>query len=187
MNRQEKLAVIEHLKEGFVGSAGLFVVNYQGLTVVQMQKLRKELRQQGGAFKVAKARLVKRAVSGMEGVDTLTPFLKEQIGIVFADKEVSAIAKVLRDFAKENEAFELVVGHIDQKTLTANDVVRIASLPSREVLLAQVCSLLQAPSAGLVRVLNGMTLQLLWTLKQVGDQKQASSAQASTDEQSEAR
>ena len=172
MNRQEKLAVIEHLKEGFAGSVASFVVNYQGLTVVQMQNLRRELRQQGGELKVAKARLVKLAVNGMEGVDTLTPFLKEQIGVVFADKDVSAVAKVLRDFAKKNEAFEIVAGHMDQKTLSANDVVRIASLPSREVLLAQVCATLQAPSASLARVLNGMTLRLLWTLKQVGDQKQ---------------
>lgn len=171
MNRQEKLAVIEHLKEGFAGSVASFVVNYQGLTVVQMQNLRRELRQHG-ELKVAKARLVKLAVNGMEGVDTLTPFLKEQIGVVFADKDVSAVAKVLRDFAKKNEAFEIVAGHMDQKTLSANDVVRIASLPSREVLLAQVCATLQAPSASLARVLNCMTLRLLWTLKQVGDQKQ---------------
>lgn len=176
MNRQEKLAVIEHLKEGFTGSTASFVVNYQKLTVVQMQKLRRALRQQGGSLKIAKARLVKRAVDGMEGIDTLEPYLKEQIGIVFADKDVSAIAKVLRDFAKENEALKLVVGRMDHKTLTADEVVRIASLPSREVLLAQVCATLQAPSAGLARVLNGMILQLLWTLKQVGDKKQDGAA-----------
>jgi large subunit ribosomal protein L10 len=177
MNRQEKLAIVEHLKESFTESAASFVVNYQGLTVVQMQKLRKELRQQGGTLKVAKARLVKRAVSGVGGVDTLMPFLKEQIGIVFADKEISAIAKVLHDFAKDNEAFELVVGHTDSKTLTAGDVVRIASLPSRQVLLAQVCATLQAPSASLVRVLNGATLQLLWALNQVGEQKQSGTSE----------
>jgi large subunit ribosomal protein L10 len=84
---------------------------------------------------------------------------------------------VLHDFAKDNEAFELVVGHTDSKTLTAGDVVRIASLPSRQVLLAQVCATLQAPSASLVRVLNGATLQLLWALNQVGEQKQSGTSE----------
>jgi large subunit ribosomal protein L10 len=111
-------------------------------------------------------------VHEIEGIDdTLEPFLKKQIGIVFADKEVSAVAKILRDFAQENETFGLIAGHMDHKTLSAQDVIRIASLPSKEVLLAQLCNVLQAPMSNLVRVLNCIPLQVVWTLKQVSDKK----------------
>lgn len=176
MNRQEKLAIVERLQDSFVGSAASFVVNYQGLTVPQMQSLRKGLRQHGGEFKVAKARLVKLAVNRMGGDDAFIPYLKEQIGVVFAGDEVSSVAKMLHDFAKKNEAFKLVAGRMDHTILTANDVVRIALLPSKAVLLAQVCALLQAPQVGLVRVLNGVSLKLLYALQQVRDQKQNSGA-----------
>lgn len=174
MNRQEKLTVVSDLQDSFTGSAASFVVNYQGLTVSQMQSLRRGLRQHGAEFKVAKARLVKLAVSNMDGVDNLIPYLKEQIGIVFAEHEVSSVAKTLHDFAKKNEAFKLVAGRMDRMTLTANDVVRIAMLPSREVLLAQICATLQAPSVRLVRVLNGVTLKLLYALQQLRNNKQSS-------------
>lgn len=165
MNRQEKEAVVEGLKNSFSESTASFVVRYQSLTVAQMQDLRKELRQTGGRLKVAKARLVKRAVSDMAGVDSLEPYLKEQIGVVFARQEAPAVAKVLRNFAKKNEALGLVAGVMDNTLLGADEIVRIASLPSREVLLAQVCGTLQM-----------LTARLLWTLQEVAEKKQSEQA-----------
>lgn len=172
MNRQGKMAVVESLHNDFSQSKAAFVVGFQGLTVAQMKTLRTELRKQGGKFKVAKARLMKRAAQGIEGAQDLTPVLHNQIGLVFATKEAPAVAKVLQDFSKENEALKLIGGCMDTMVLDGNSVIRIASLPPKEVLLAQVCGTLKAPMAGLAGVLNAVTLKLLMTLKQVGEKKQ---------------
>lgn len=171
MNRQQKAEVIALMRDSFSDSQASFVIGFQGMTVAKMQELRKKLRQNGGTLKVTKARLMKRAAKELDA-EQLLPYLKNQIGIIFATGQAPAVAKVLYDFSKENEALKLVAGRLDAKFLDSNSIVRIASLPSREVLLARVCGTIQAPLVGVVSVLNVMTLRLLWTLKQVGDQKQ---------------
>lgn len=172
MNREQKAAVVASLKNNFAQSNGAFLVNYQGLTVDQLQALRKNLRAQGASLKVTKARLMKLASDGNPGAEVMVPYYKDQIGVVFAMQEAPAVAKVLNDFAKQNKALSIVAGSYDATLLEASDVQRFAMLPSKEVLLAQVCGTLNAPIAGLVRSLGMMHVKLLWTLKQVGEQKQ---------------
>jgi len=171
MNRQQKESVVSQLRENFSQSEAAFLVEYRGLTVHQLEKLRGNLRQKGGTFKITKARLMKLAVDGLEGQQDLTPFFKEQVGIVFATKETPTVAKALNDFAKNHEALKLIVGCLDKKILQKNDVIRIASLPTREVLLAQVAGTMNAPISNLASVLNLLIVRLLWTLKQIEDQK----------------
>lgn len=170
MNRQQKESVVSQLRNQFSHSEAAFLVEYRGLTVRQLERLRSDLRQKGGTFKITKARLMKLAVDGLEQQD-LTPFFKDQVGLVFATKETPTVAKVLSDFAKEHAALQLIVGCLDNKILQKNDVMRIATLPSREVLLAQVAGTLNAPITGLASVLNQLLVRLIWTLKQVEEQK----------------
>jgi len=171
MNRQQKAEVVENLKENFLKSQATFIVGFKGLKVAQMQQLRSDLRQKGGVLKIAKARLMKRAVDGESGIGDLLPHLQDQIGLVFSNEKFTAVAKVLSDFSKENGALSLVVGVLDSKLIEKNKIKQIASLPSREVLLAQVCGALNAPVSGLVRVLNMMILRPLFALKQIGQSK----------------
>jgi len=173
MNREQKTEVIGSLKNEFTNSQASFVVGYKGLTVKQMQSLRKELREKQGTLTVAKARLMKRAVENVEGVSGLTPYLKDQIGVVFVTQDASAVAKVLYDFSKKHQALHLVAGFFDSTVLPSEGVARIATLPPREVLLAQLCGVLQAPTTKLVVVLNMQILRLLWTLKKVAESKEA--------------
>src|SRR5580698_3870453 len=104
MNRQEKEQVIKSLKNEFAESQASFLVGYKGLTVAQVQALRRKLRSQGGEFKVVKARLMKRAAEGVVGAQELEPYFKNQVALVFVNKEVAPIAKTLVDFSKENTA-----------------------------------------------------------------------------------
>lgn len=172
MNRQEKAQVIESVKSGFEQSKAAFLVGYQGLTVKQLQSLRRELRAQGGSLQVVKARLMKRAASEVPSGKVLEPYFREQIGLVFASNESPAVAKVLHEFAKKNELLKLVAGSLGEQLLDSQAIVRIANLPSREVLLAQLCGTLQAPMTGLVSALNQVPLRLLWALNQYAQQKQ---------------
>lgn len=173
MNREQKNEVIQELVQGFNSNQASFIVGYQGMTVAQLTGLRVQLRATGGSFHVAKARLIVRAVEGMDGIQNLQPYLKNQIGVVFASDQAPAVAKVLQNYAKEHEALQLVAGCLENTILDAEAIIRIASLPSREVLLAQVCGTLQAPMSGLANVLNVLILRLLWTLKKIEETKQA--------------
>lgn len=175
MNRQQKEMVVELFQKDFLANKGTFFVNYSGLTVVQMQQLRKQLREKGGALKIAKMRLVKRALAKVEGVDGLLSHCKNQVGVVFAydSAEVSGVAKTLNDFSKKNESLGLVIGCVDAQLLDKTAITRIASLPSKEVLLAQVCGTLNAPLTSLVCGLNSMIVKLLVALKEIENQKQA--------------
>lgn len=171
MNKQQKALVVELLRENFSQSKGSFLVGYKGMTVEQMKTLRRALRTKGGKLKVAKARLMKRAVNEINGSEQLNPYLKDQIGIVFVSQEVPAIAKVLYDFSKKNEALKMIAGKLDSQIIDASACVRIASLPSREVLLAQACGVMKAPMFNLVSLLNITMMRLLFVLKQAADKK----------------
>src|ERR1700722_18081593 len=154
MNRDQKSIVIDTLKNDFLNSKASFVVGYKGLTVKQLQALRKELHAQHGTFKVAKGRLIKRAVMDIDNVTDLSPYIKEQIGVVFVNDQAPAVAKVLHDFAKKNNALLLVAGYFDSQVVRSEMIARIATLPSKEVLLAQLCGTLNAPVAKFTYLLN---------------------------------
>lgn len=172
MNRQEKEKVVAELRDKMTKSQAAFLVNYRGLSVAQLETLRAGLRSKGGSFKVAKARLMKRAVEGLDAVDAIAPYLKDQLGLVFVDNEPPAIAQALRDFSNEHKAFDIVLGAMQARLLTKNDVIRIASLPSKEVLLAQLCGTLNAPIGNFARVLHLLVARLLYVLKKIEEQKQ---------------
>jgi large subunit ribosomal protein L10 len=154
MNRQEKETVVELLRDNMAHSQGMFLVGYRGLSVPKMESLRVGLRNQGGILKVSKARLMKKAVEGDSELRSFADYFKDQVALVFASGSVPGVAKALQIFAKENEGFEIIVGRMDHRLLTKDAVLRVAALPSREVLLAQLCGVLNAPIAGLARVLD---------------------------------
>ncbi len=171
MNRQQKESVVRSLKEKFTQSPASFVVEYKGLSVSQMQELRSRLREQGGLLRVAKVRLLKRAVGDLEDKDALTPYFKDQIGVVFATDEAPAVAKVLSSFAKDNKMFQLTVGRLDGVMLDKQSINRMATLPSKDVLRAKLCGVLQAPITRLAFGLKMQMMQLLIVLKQIEEKK----------------
>jgi len=171
MNRQQKEAVIADFKELFAGSQASFLVCYKGLDVKSMSDLRTKLRENGGKLKVTKARLMKLAAKGIEGIDGFKDAFKEQVALVFAHGEVPTVAKQIVEFSKENKALEVLSGFFESKELSREEVNFFATLPSREVLLAQVASLLQAPASNLARALTSPIQQLAYGLKQLAEKE----------------
>lgn len=170
MNRQQKELVVQLLRERFSQSPASFVVGYKGLNVGQMEKLRSMLRQTGGVFKIAKTRLMKLALIDSKQ-QSLMPYLKDQIGVVFVVNEPSVVAKVLNEFAQRNGALQLLGGMLDSELIDESAITRIASLPSKEVLLAILCGTLNAPTSRLVFVLKMQIIPLLLVLKRVAEKK----------------
>jgi large subunit ribosomal protein L10 len=107
----------------------------------------------------------------VQGADEFGKDFREQVGIVFAQGDVSALAKNIVAFAKENNALQIVSGFFEAKRLSKADVELLASLPPREVLLALVLGTMQAPITSFVRVLNLLIVQLLYVLKRIEEKK----------------
>ena len=154
MNRQEKESAIKEVVELFRSSEAAFVVNYKGLPVALMQVLRKALFESGSSFKVTKARLMKIAFKDFQGTEEFSEHFKDQVGLVFVKKDISIVAKKLVTFSGANPALNIVSGYFESRVLDKNKIKFIASLPSREALIAQLAGTLQAPISCFARALQ---------------------------------
>lgn len=171
MNRQNKDKIIATLKQGFSESPASFLVGYKGLDVTEMSSLRHALRAKGGACKVAKVTLIRRGINEVPAVQGLEPFVKEQVALVFAQQEPASVAKILYDFAKEHEKLQLIAGCLEEQLLDKQAISVLAKLPSKEVLLAQVCGSLQAPARGLACTMNMVIKKLMTAIKEVAEKQ----------------
>lgn len=154
MNRNQKEVLVTELHNQMAQAEAAFLVNYQGLTVSDMQKLRASLRSEGAVMQVAKARLMIHAAKQVSGCESFIPFLKNQVGLVFAKTNAPAVAKKIVDFSKDQQKMAVVSGFFENRVWTKGEVEYLAAIPSREVLLAQLAQVLQAPIAGLARSLD---------------------------------
>jgi large subunit ribosomal protein L10 len=170
--RAEKVAVVDEITEKLQAASAVFVTEYRGLKVGQLAGLRRQLRPAGGEYKVYKNTLARFGArnAGLDGLDEL---LVGPAGITFADGDVAAVAKALRDAAKANPLLVLKGGHMGGKALTAKDVEALADLPSRETLLAMFAGALQAPLVKTAGLLQALPRNFAYGLQALIDQKEA--------------
>lgn len=173
MNRVGKSDVISYLQDRFEAATAAFLIDYKGLSVGQMRELRVELRKDGATLRVAKVRLMLRALNEVEGGKALIDSLGGQLGVVFADEEASGVAKCLLEFAKKHEAVSVKAGLYESKLLSADAVQILGSLPSKDVLVAMCARALNAPITGLACSLNGVIGGLARALQGVVDKENA--------------
>jgi large subunit ribosomal protein L10 len=158
VDRAEKKAAIESLNGVFKASNVVVVAHYSGLTVAQMQQLRRQMRQAGASVKVAKNRLAKIALEGTD-VASIGPLLKGPTVIAYSS-DVIAAPKVAADFAKGHEKFVILGGAMGKTALDANGVKALASLPSLDELRAKLVGLLVAPATKLAQLSNAPAAKL---------------------------
>lgn len=162
-------ALAEEIKKANVG----ILVDYKGISVADDTKLRKDLRVGGDSYKVVKNTLLKRAFAeaGVEGLDSL---LEGTTAMATSDDYVRA-AKILAEYAntKGNENFQIKGGFLDGAAVSAAEINVLAKLPSKEVLISQTLSGLNAPITGLVTVLNGTIKGLVVALNAIAEKQSA--------------
>ena len=164
--RDDKLEAIEALQNRFNESTSLVLFDYRGLSVSQMTALRRQTREAGVRLSVVKNSLAERAVEGTDFEE-----LRGRL-IVTTDGDPAAPAKILKDFVKGKSAGEIKGGVLDGRFLETAEVESLADLPSREVLLSMLLSALQAPVAGLPRVLNGVISQFINVVDAIAKKKE---------------
>jgi large subunit ribosomal protein L10 len=167
--KEEKSTMIEHLLKKVNASPFLFVVDYTGLTVDKFEELRKRLRGAGAELHVYKNTLVKKAAERAQFPAEIGAALTGQTAVVTGEKDVCAAAKIMKTFAAEFEKPKMKAGVLDGNYLNADGIKVLADLPSREVLLAQLLGVLQAPASQLVRLLNEPAASLARVIQAKGD------------------
>ena len=151
--RQEKKLIVADIASSVNESPFVYILDYTGLTVSQFSELRTRLVVAGSRVTVVKNTFLKKALSEV-GLPDLSSVLKGQTAVVVGDKDAASAAKVLKTFAAETKKTEIRGGIVDRLSVSKAQVEAIADLPSREVLLATLLGVLQAPASKLVRTLN---------------------------------
>jgi large subunit ribosomal protein L10 len=174
MNREEKAAQIEEVSALVAKAQSIVVAEYRGLGVDSVTKLRKQARSQGVQLRVLKNTLARRAMTG-------TPFAALSDKLVgplvygFSADPVGA-AKVLSNFAKDNDKLVVKAGAMPNHVLDVAGVKALATMPSREELLAKLMATMQAPIGQFVRTLNEVPARFVRTLAAVRDAKEKAAA-----------
>ncbi len=171
MLRAEKAQVVERLHATLADAEVVVVTHYKGLTVAELTELRRQLRAVGGSLKVAKNRLVKRALEGTPFVG-MAELFKGPTAIAVA-REPVAVPKALVEFTRKNEKLVIVGGGLKGTVLDAAAVKALAELPSLDALRGQLVGLIQAPAQRLVSLLQAPAGQLARVLKAYSEKEAA--------------
>ncbi len=153
MNKQQKGAEVEELAQRFKRASMALVSEYKGITAAEATELRRRLRAARGELRVAKNTLVRRAIKD-------TPFgplegnLGGPVGVILSFEDPVAVAKTITSFKEAGDKLKVRAGVLGGRPISLDDVKALATLPPKEVIMAQLLGLLQAPGSQLVRLLN---------------------------------
>ena len=171
LNIEQKKAVVAEVSKVLVGAKATMLAEYRGLSVAQMTLLRRKAYDAKVFVRVVKNTLVRRAVEGSE-FQCLQDHLVGPLAVAISSDPV-AVAKVLSEFAKDNDALKIKAGAMGGKLMTTAQIHALAKLPGREQLLAMLLGTMQAPIQKFVRTLNEVPTKFVRALAAVRDAKQA--------------
>ena len=154
-NRTIKEAKVVEIKEKLEKAQAIILADYQGLTVEEDTQLRKNLREAGVEYKVYKNTLVKIAAKelNIEGIDA---YLEGPVAIAFGYEDVTAPARILYDFSKDHKKLELKAGVVEGQFYDKDSIEQLASIPSKEVLIAKLLGSIKSPLSKLAYLLSAI-------------------------------
>ena len=171
-NLDQKKAVVAEVSEVAAGALSAIGAEYRGLKVDDMTRLRREARKNGVYLRVVRNTLARRAVAGTD-LECMADSLVGPLVLAFSREDPGAAARVMADFAKTNDKLVIKVVAVKGQLLTATDVSRLATLPTKDQAISMLMSVMKAPVEKLVRTLAEPHARLVRTLAAVRDQKQA--------------
>ena len=172
MKVHEKQAIVDELQTKLDGANAFYLTDFTGLSVKKVTDLRRRLRNAGVEYLVVKNTLAERALAGTELPD-IAEFFRGPTGVVIGMSDPVTPAKVLADFAKENDNKPAIkAGIVERKAVTAAQIDALAKLPPREVLLAQLAGALEAPMAQLAWVMQAKLYEMAGLLDALRESRQ---------------
>ena len=170
MQKELKIKSVKDIKEKFDKSKVVILTDYKGLTMSQLNKLRKKLRPIDAEYKVFKNTLISRAIKD-KSYNGIGPLLTGSTAILFGYEDQVAPTKVLSEFIKENEKPGIKGGLLDGKVIDTKTITMLSKLPSREVLLGRVIGTMKAPITNFVLDCKGILNRFVYALSAIRDKK----------------
>jgi len=170
-NIESKKQIVAEISHKFKNAKSIVLVDYKGISVEKATLLRNKARDANVDYKVYKNTLARIAAKESE-CEGLTDYLIGSIAIAVSETDEVAPAKILFDFIKENKILEIKGGYVDGKVVSAKEVEHLATLPSKEELIAKMLGSLKSPLYGLANVLNGNIRGLAVALNAIKEKKE---------------
>jgi large subunit ribosomal protein L10 len=184
MVRQDKADKVKQLEELFSSANALVLAEYRGLTVTEQTKLRRELKNAGASFNVVKMSLAKRAAENI-GYDSILEHFSGPTGVAVIESDPVEAAKVLKQFSKDNDAFVVKGGLMESEPLTIGQINTLASIDTRDVLLAKIAGGFNAPLTKMALGLKGVLSKSGYAFKALLDIKEANPGTSSEAKESD--
>ena len=172
VTKAKKNQTVDDLKTALLKSKFTVISDYQGTSVSELTKLRRDIQKAGGDVTVAKNTLVKLAVSEQSYAGTLNEFLVGPTAVIYTDADPVPVAKALTEYIKKIKKTTIKGGVLEGKRVVEDDIKEISSLPSREILISKLMGSLNAPAQNLVFALSGVSRNLVCVLDVIRKQKE---------------
>ncbi len=170
LTRNQKISIVKDLIEKLAKQKITLFADFRGVSVKSLHALRRLLKKEQAELKIAKKTLLDRAFTESE-IPVKTKELEGQVSLTFGYGDPIAPAKTLLKFSRDQETFKVLGGILEGRFLNAAQVIALAKLPGREVLLSRLVGVLQAPLRGLANALQGNIKNLMVVLTKIKEQK----------------
>ena len=162
--------MVEEYKKRLEEASFIFFTNFKGIKANDMRLIRAKLKEDSSRMMVVKNTLFKRALKDV-GLEQLIDYVEGELGVVFGIDDPVSVSKKLQEFAKDFESFKVRAAYIEGKVLDEKGVKKLASIPPKEVLYAQLLGGMKAPISNLVFILKGLIQGLVNVLNQIKEKK----------------
>lgn len=176
MEKVEKIAVVEKIKQDWAASKGTVLIDFRGLTVAEITGLRKKLRKSGVSFRVVPNTLAKRAIVGQPGGDLAMKLFEGPTAVAFSPADAMAPIRILSDSKKEIEKLQFKAAVVDGQVYDGREIETLAKLPSRQELISKFAGGLASPISEFASVLKGILSQFARVLDAVRQKKEKEGA-----------
>jgi large subunit ribosomal protein L10 len=173
MNRNEKTDVVSEVKETIEKSTAVFLTDYSGVNVEDINDIRNQFRKEGVKYKVFKNTLFKRALQESGKYGKLTDHLIGMTGFAFADDNPVAPAKIIKKYFDKNNKLSLKACYIENEYFEGSKLNELANLPSKNELIASILGSLEAPASGIVGAINAVFRDLVSVVDEISKKKAA--------------
>jgi large subunit ribosomal protein L10 len=167
MKKDEKATIVSNITELVKKSNSMLFTDFTGLTVEQVNELRKEFRSSNIGYKVSKNTLIKRALQDMENSDKVYPYLKGPTGIVFGNEDPLEPIKIIKKFIEKNNKPSVKVIYLEKNIYPGEELDNLSKLPSKKEILASILGSISAPLSGVPSVIQSVMGGLITVIEEV--------------------
>jgi large subunit ribosomal protein L10 len=173
MDKKTKHESVSHIKELVEKSTSMYLVDYAGINVEDISLLRREFLKENVTYKVFKNTLVKRVLKDIGGFEKFEPLLVGMTGIAFTSDNFIAPAKIIKKYSKDKNKFTFKGSYIESQFYGADQLDALASMPSKEEVMASIIGSIAAPASGIVGTINAVLRNLVSVVDEISKKKAA--------------